>query len=181
MTITALTLACASSPRCPERAVCGAGSWRGTAIDGPMRVVALTDVDDGTGGARAGWIAVTPRGTRMTFDLGELPPGTLVERAILSVRERPGARRGAVTLRARALLTRWGEGDDPPRSAGAGSVRLAPDARGPVRIDVTDALREAFRWGAGRGGFSLETDGGEVRLAGPWDLAGAPRLEVATR
>lgn len=166
--LLALPSACAGV--CPNGRVCGAASWRGAAVDGAMRVLAVAEVDDD-----APEISVTPRGAQLRF---ALDPQMALGRAVLSVRETVGSRRrGGTTLRARALLGAWAAGELPRTSATAGAS-LAAEVRGPIRLDVTEALRECLAWGA-CAGLALETDGAEVRLAGPWDAQGAPRLEVA--
>lgn len=177
--------ACAAAGPCPQGGACGAASWRGAAIDTTMLSLPVTDLDDGVTppGAVASF-PVSPRGVRLRFDLRALPPVAAISRAVLSLREAPGAPRGErVTVRARALLAPWraGSADDTPRGATAASVTLARGARGPVRVDVTEALREAARWGGAGAGVALETDGASVTFVGPWDARGAPRLEVAAR
>ena len=153
-------------------------------IDAPLRALPATDVDDGADGdAARPSFEVTSRGARLRFDLSALSPNATIARAVLSLREAEGPpRRGAVTLRARALLARWRSGGDDatPRSESGGVVTLAEGARGPVRIDVTEALREGTRWGA-VGGIVLEAEGATLRVEGPWSTRGAPALEVAAR
>lgn len=177
--------ACAAAGRCPQGGPCGAASWRGAAIDTTMHALPLTDLDDGvTPPGAAASFPVSPRGVRLRFDLRALPPGAAIARAVLSLREAPGAPRAErVTVRARALLAPWraGSADETPRGATAASVTLPRGARGPVRVDVTEALREGARWGHTGAGVALETDGAAVTFVGPWDARGAPRLEVAVR
>lgn len=177
--------ACAASGRCAPSGACGVASWRGAAIDTQMLSLPVTDLDDGAAYTASGAsFSVSPRAARLRFDLRALPRGAAITRAVLSLRASPdGARADGVTLRARALLAPWraGSADETPRGGAAATVTLPRGARGPVRVDVTDALREAAAWGRAADGLSLETDGGSVAFVGPWDPRGAPRLEVAAR
>lgn len=184
MRITALLapvvlVACAGSSPCAPGRTCGAVTWQDLTLSDTFRTLAPTDVDPATDVA----VDLSRHDLRLRFDLRELGPAPTIARAVLSLRADASAQpRGTVTLRARALLTRWRPGavDDTPRGDETVRVTLPAQLRAPVRIDVTELVAAAAQRGAATADFAIASDDA-VRVPGPWDLAAAPRLEVAAR
>lgn len=172
-------VACAGTSPCAPGRTCGAATWQDLTLSDAFRTLSPIDVDPSTGDA----ITLTPQGVRLRFDLREFGPSPGITRAVLSLRADARALpRGHATLRARALLTRWRAGtvDDTPRGDETVSVTLPALLRAPVRMDVTALVAAAAQRGATTADLAVACDE-DVRIAGPWDADGAPRLEVAAR
>lgn len=172
-------VACVGASPCAPGRTCGAATWQDLTLSDTFRTLSPTDMDPAAGEA----VAVSPHGVRLRFDLRAFGPSPTIARAVLSLRvDSTAEARGPVTLRARALLSRWrvGTSDDTPRGDETVSVTLPAPLRAPVRIDVTALVAEAVQRGASTADLALASDD-DLRISGPWDLAGAPRLEVAAR
>lgn len=171
-------VACVGSSPCAPGRSCGAATWQDLTLSDTFRTLSPVDIDP-TGDA----IALSPHGVRLRFDLRDFGPSPGITRAVLSLRADARALAGGhTTLRTRALLTRWRAGavDDTPRGDETVRVTLPAPLRAPVRIDVTALVAEAVQRGATTADLAVACDD-DVRIAGPWDLDGAPRLEVAAR
>jgi len=172
-------VACVGASPCAPGRTCGVSTWQDITLSGAFRSLSPTDMDPSDGEA----VSLSPQEIRLRFDLRELGPSPAIGRAVLSLRADASAvRRDHATLRARALLSHWRAGsvDDTPRGDEAVSVRLPAQLRAPVRIDVTTLVAAAAERGATTADLAVACDD-DVRILGPWDLAGAPRLEVTAR
>lgn len=175
----AVLLACAGTSPCAPGRTCGAATWQDLTLSDTFRTLSPIDIDPSTGAA----ITLSSQDLRLRFDLREFGPSPGIARAVLSLRADARAlEEGRATLRTRALLTRWRPGtvDDTPRGDDTVSVTVPARLRAPVRIDVTALVAAAAQRGATTADLAVACDD-DVRIAGPWDLADAPRLEVATR
>ena len=172
-------VACVGASPCAPGRTCRAATWQDLTLSDTNRTLSPTDMDPSMGDA----ISLSPHGVRLRFDLRAFGPSPGIARAVLSLRaDARAVTRGHATLRARALLTRWraGTSDDTPRGDDTVSVSLSAQLRAPVRMDVTALVAAAAQRGATTADLAVACDD-DVRIAGPWDLANAPRLEVAAR
>lgn len=188
LTMAGATSCSAGSPPCGAGRVCGS-HWRdelsGFSTHSLMlRAVQAYAEGDGVRGDAA--FVVSARRGRIAFGAiaPQLPPRTTVDRALLFVAMAPEGPTLSRTTRVTIRPALSGDGRDQSMGVGelSSTIVAAAEVRSSMRFDVTEMVRAQQAGEFGDAGFSVETDGPRLALAGTGaQRALQPRLELMVR